>query len=445
MNFLLLASRRAETLKAPREHYPTQRRQKTSMPPNNGSRNHPQPRIFRGKGGPTDGNLPPKKVIRRKVKYQPQQQALDHTTDNVVDVLSVRNLALNDEISATAAVDDAGAKETNRVVDEDVDNGESMFHQELQHIQKRIQYVTLSNKTSKGLVNPSTWRTNCLIPTRKVVKEWRNILMFHNILIDNNLIDSSSAAENEIRSDVIQEKKNKDLLISTSQQVFSLIQMSLQVGPLVGSNPGYFKRCGGEVASIAVVYLCEIAELAGIDESIMMMNDNISQYDDDDDDEKGLLLVDNDQKKGEHLNDVDCYSGSSSSDEDLLEMVSSDSLCSSDNESMSPLNDEIVDESDVVNGNSLSGSITMPNNDSREEVIVNKLQTMLLFTTNQSMKLYHWLRNAKHAVTINRPPSKSAIKLQSGKSKKQTIKELKLQRKLKKKKGVTRGTESKLR
>ena len=424
------------------------------MPPNNGSRNHPQPRIFRGRGGPTDGNLPPKKVIRRKVKYQPRQQALDHTTENVVDCLSVQNLALNDESSATAAVDDAGVEETNRVVNEDVDNcnedvdnGDSdKFQQELQHIQKRIQYVILSNKTSKGLVNPSTWRTNCLIPTRKVVKEWRNILMFHNnIMIDNNLIDSSSAAENEIRSDVIEEiiddsleqvafeKKNKDLLQSTSQQVFSLIQMSLQIGPLVGSNPGYFKRCGGEVASIAVAYLCEIAELAGIDESIMIMNDNnISQYDDNDD-EKGLFLVDNDQKKGEQLNDVDCYS-SSSSDEDLLEMDSSDSSCSSDNESLSSLNDEIVDELDVVNGNSLSGSITMPNNDSREEVIVDKLQTNLLFTTNQSMKLYQWLRDAQHAVTINRPPSKSAIKLQSGKSKKQTMKELKLQRKLKKKK-----------
>ena len=416
------------------------------MPPNSSSRNHPQPRIFRGRGGATDGNIPPKKVIRRKVKYQ----GLEHTTDHVVD-LSVQNLALNDEINATAAVvDEAGVNETNQAVNEDVDNIDDKFHQEIQHLQKRINYVTLSNKTSQGLVNPCTWRTNCLIPTRKVVKELRNILMFHS-MNNNNLIDASSAEDNV--SDVIEasgtvggdhmarnsendnlqqvafEIKNKDLLQSTSQQVFSLIQMSLQTGPLVGSNPGYFKRCGGEVASIALAYLCEIAELAGIDESIIMMNDTIGRYEDD---EQGLLL-DNDQKKGEQLIDVDCYS--SRSDEDLFES-DSDSLCNSDNELIPPLDEEIADELVVVNGNSLSGSPT-PNNDSREEeeLIVNKLQTMLHFTSNQSNKFYQWICNAKLAVTTNRPPSKSALKLQSGKSKKQTLKELKLQRKLKKKKG----------
>jgi hypothetical protein len=179
--------------------------------------------------------------------------------------------------------------------------------------------------------------------------------------------------------------------------------MSLQTGPLVGSNPGYFKRCGGVVASIALAYLCEIAELVGIDESIMM-NDKIGRVDN----EQGLRL-DND-KKGGHLNDVDCYS---SSDEDLLDLES-DSLHSSDDESMPSMNEEIANE--------------------LEEVIV-KLQMMLHFTSNQSNKFYQWICNAKLAVTTNRPPSKSALKLQSGKSKKQTLKELKLQRKLKKKKG----------
>lgn len=423
------------------------------MPPNNGSRNHPQPRIFRGRGGPTDGNLPPKKVIRRKVKYHPQQQqALEHTTDNIDEDLSVQNLALNDDITASSAAADNDAIQS--VNENVVDNTDEKFYQELHHLQTRIQYVTLSNKTSQGLVNPSKWRTNCLIPTRKVVNEWRNILIFHNINTIN-IIDTSSEAENETSDVVIEvsgtvggdhmarnrendnleqvafEIKNKDLIKSTSQQVFSLIQMSLQVGPLVGSNPGYFKRCGGEVASIALAYLCEIAELAGIDESIMMMNDTIGQYDDD----EQRLLRDNDQKKGEHLIDVDCYS--SSSDEDLFKS-DSDSLCSSDNESMPLLDDEIADEITDVNGNSYSSGspLSMPNNDScEEEVIVNKLQTMLLFSSNQSIKFYQWTCNAKLAVTTNRPQSKSAIKLQGGKSKKQTLKELKLQRKLAKKKG----------
>jgi hypothetical protein len=131
------------------------------------------------------------------VKYQ----GLEHTTDHVVD-LSVQNLALNDEINATAAVvDEAGVNETNQAVNEDVDNIDDKFRQEIQHLQKRINYVTLSNKTSQGLVNPCTWRTNCLIPTRKVVKELRNILMFHS-MNNNNLIDASSAEDNV--SDVIE-------------------------------------------------------------------------------------------------------------------------------------------------------------------------------------------------------------------------------------------------
>ena len=41
----------------------------------------------------------------------------------------------------------------------------------------------------------------------------------------------------------------------TSLSVFELIQHTLQCGPLAGSNPGYFKRCGGEVAKVVYNYL----------------------------------------------------------------------------------------------------------------------------------------------------------------------------------------------
>ena len=55
----------------------------------------------------------------------------------------------------------------------------------------------------------------------------------------------------------------------------------MQTGPLVGSNPGYFKRCGGDVASIALEFLTDVIGLAGAtasaddDDDIGGGNDNV--------------------------------------------------------------------------------------------------------------------------------------------------------------------------
>ena len=56
----------------------------------------------------------------------------------------------------------------------------------------------------------------------------------------------------------------QQLLHETSTKVFILIQMAMLTGPLVGSNPGYFKRCGGDVASVALEFLTHVIGLAGI-------------------------------------------------------------------------------------------------------------------------------------------------------------------------------------
>ncbi|KAL3904320.1 MAG: hypothetical protein SGARI_004976 [Bacillariaceae sp.] len=37
-----------------------------------------------------------------------------------------------------------------------------------------------------------------------------------------------------------------------------LIQLSLQSGPLAGAKPGYFKRCGSNVAKIVAMYLEDV-------------------------------------------------------------------------------------------------------------------------------------------------------------------------------------------
>ena len=73
-------------------------------------------------------------------------------------------------------------------------------------------------------------------------------------------------------------------------------------------------------------------------------------------------------------------------------------------------------------------------NTARGRAIIDGIQGSLLFTDKQSRKIYKWLCDAEKAVVRETPPSESARRLQSLRSKKQTLKELKMQRKLTKKK-----------
>ena len=49
-----------------------------------------------------------------------------------------------------------------------------------------------------------------------------------------------------------------DLVKEIAIEVYGLIQMAMQTGPLVGSSPGYFKRCGAEVAEIALKFILSL-------------------------------------------------------------------------------------------------------------------------------------------------------------------------------------------
>ena len=75
------------------------------MPPNNRGKQKPsnQRRLFRGRGGPTDGNLPPKKSTRVRVKYEhhPTTATVDEDTHHNDDEggaaeLDIDQLSLND-------------------------------------------------------------------------------------------------------------------------------------------------------------------------------------------------------------------------------------------------------------------------------------------------------------------------------------------------------------
>mmetsp|Transcript_24778 Transcript_24778/g.69577 ORF Transcript_24778/g.69577 Transcript_24778/m.69577 type:complete len:150 (-) Transcript_24778:1499-1948(-) len=85
------------------------------------------------------------------------------------------------------------------------------------------------------VTNPTTYRTNVLNAVRNCVNEYRQIVRYHR----NDQLQQSQAQMQQM----------------VAVPIFELIQQSLQCGPLAGSKPGYFKRCGSEMAKIVHEYL----------------------------------------------------------------------------------------------------------------------------------------------------------------------------------------------
>ncbi|KAL7527030.1 hypothetical protein ACHAXR_001766 [Thalassiosira sp. AJA248-18] len=297
------------------------------------------------------------------------------------------------------------------------------------------------------------------MPVRNAVKEWRSILLFHCSVdtnntkhYDGNNEDGVVAVGNGENNNGINGNDHRNnSLNSSSQKVFGLIQMSMQSGPLVGSNPGYFKRCGGEVASMAYEFLSEIVQLAeGVNGKIIdakkcidgsvgdsfsegdgacetVLGDAITELADNDGKDDGSDSEDNGAcaRVSDDAPAEDCQAGGSFElDDHSLSESSSSSSCS--------IHDAPIDSTVPEAKTPLSDSPAPP--PSEEQIIMNNLQNGLLFSEKQSQRFCQWLRNAHKAMEKNQPPSKSAKQLQSQKSKKQKQKELKMERKMKKKK-----------
>ena len=143
----------------------------TIMPPNNRGQQKPsnnQRRIFRGRGGPTDGNLPPKKSPRVRVKYEhhPTTTADEDTHHNDDEggaaELGIGQLSLNDNDNRLPNDSNNQEYENNSKEGDEDENCDDPLQKEIHHLQKRIQNITLSLQSSPlGISNPNTWRTNC--------------------------------------------------------------------------------------------------------------------------------------------------------------------------------------------------------------------------------------------------------------------------------------------
>jgi len=399
-------------------------------PPNRGGQHKPSPtvnqrRIFRGRGGPTDGNLPPKKTLRVRVKYQHDVLQSDYNNTNASylvdhDDVDINRLSLNasdtDRLNGSNKNHDSGCEGGG---EEDNNNP---LRKEISHLQKRIQNITLSIQSSPlGISNPNTWRTNCLNPIKNIMKEWRSILSFHcqeitgggsGVCTDDKIIESQQHQVLESSNNIsTKQTELQQLLHETSAGVFILLQMAMQTGPLVGSNPGYFKRCGGDVASNALEFLTDVIGLAGATASA------------DDDDEIG---GGNDNVDGEKNDDNEIDSPNSNDDS----CASSSTDDNEEGESDEPANMALETPSAAA---AAIATTTTVSAQAQELQSVQALQNSFLFTEKQSQRVHQWHRNALKVADSDKAPSKNASKLQGQKSKKQRMKDLKMERKLKKK------------
>ena len=225
-----------------------------------------QRRVFRGRGGPTDRRLPKHNARRRRATTNKNAGA-QGVSDNFAVAQSVPQIESdgggsvnstedNDisqvEDSSDVVVQEAEALGTDSTradaTESDPENERTVkFQKEVNHLLKRIRNNKTSIQTSTLALNkPSTYQTNVLRAVQNCVTEWKSIL--HHF--PDQLIDTT----NSVTTD-----KNISLCRASGLALFELVQLALQCGPLAGSKPGYFKRCGSDVANLVLEFLTATA------------------------------------------------------------------------------------------------------------------------------------------------------------------------------------------
>jgi len=209
-----------------------------------------QRRTFRGRGGPTDRRLAKHNAARRRPHPPPSltghQQGQEHQQEQDISI-SIVDLGANQAVEqveqdlvnnlSLLLVSDKSDDEEKE--EEQPEEEQAALEKELNHLHTRIRNNrTAMSLSQTALANPAAYQTNVLAACQNTVAEWRSILKhyFCRVLL---LLDV-------------------DTVRSTGQAIFELIQQSLQCGPLAGSQPGYFKRCGSETAQLVYDYLVTI-------------------------------------------------------------------------------------------------------------------------------------------------------------------------------------------
>ncbi len=290
---------------------------------------------------------------------------------------------------------------------------------ELSHFLKRMaklqEQIHLSSIASSNvLTNPQIWQTNCLNAVKNCVDQWSHIISFYHLNVDrtnttcmnthahnimdientdstsiSNRIDNTDETAQELFQKIIQKEIPKSAL-----QLFNLIQMVMQIGPLKGSNPGYFKRCGSDVARIAFDFLISISNNAY----------TIAFRDSQEDIRASNCDSDNSDLDSQHDHDIN---SNQNNDSDNNEKIKNNS--NNGSHDIIPTKIDREDEDDSDDG---------------YDVV-----TQLKFTIKQRDIIQKWIINADKAVQANKGPSKSGLKMQQSSKSKKSQKKLKYKKK----------------
>jgi hypothetical protein len=218
-------------------------------------------RVFRGRGGPTDRRLPKYNARRRKApKEKSETVSVSNDDDRCFPASEETHVGteelLEEEEEAPAIV--IHEQEAPRIVsfvnkqhqvleesdefmdqhDTEIDATRINCQKEMKHLIQRVRHVRESiSLSAKAISDTDIYEQNVLNAAVNCVNEWRSIVNhYSDIFMDEAVISKA-----------------------TSLQIFELIQQTLQCGPLAGAKPGYFKRCEGSVALMALQFLNSIA------------------------------------------------------------------------------------------------------------------------------------------------------------------------------------------
>ena len=275
------------------------------------------PRIFRGRGGPTDRRLPKYNARRRRRRppqpppptqeEQPSQESssiITTPTDPLTSVLcnsedecqksnffgeDQQHVMIHDNSHTNSMKEDDDDNDDDDDDDENQQQLMTLFVKDLPPSPRRpdvcnefhtrtndddLYCAALNNNNNNGVdgvvddnhVDNEPWR-NELHHLHRRIRNIRESIQLspqaisHPSTYQQNVLHAVTNCVQEWRSIARQyyvpifQSLHPDLYRATSLQIFELTQHSLQCGPLAGGKPGYFKRCGGVVAKMVETYL----------------------------------------------------------------------------------------------------------------------------------------------------------------------------------------------
>ena len=212
-----------------------------------------QRRMFRGRGGPTDGRLPrpKKKFLHRKSdstsagnKYCDSE--IPHESDDEIKEQIESQEGESSSLGETEGQVEGGTNDNDASEKVSVEE-DNPVNKELQHLRERIQNVQRSMTLSSRTIDLNVYETNVLAATRNCFIEYASIQKRYDFRV---LVDDSSAPPSDPSSTL-----SADIKLEYGQKLYQLLQQALQTGPLFGAKPGYFKRCGSEAARLVYGFL----------------------------------------------------------------------------------------------------------------------------------------------------------------------------------------------